>query len=100
MFSIAFDTDGMASTLNPDEVCENHDGRNPGEFSRTHSDGWTISGYVFEDYYTWVNVFEAHHPAFGRVWGDFGDRVFADSQAGYDAFCANHGPVTWDYGDI
>ena len=89
-----------AYTLDPEEVCENHDGNSTGKFSRTHADGWTISGYVSEDWFTWVNEFEASHPDFGRVWGDFEEVVYADSEEAYVAFFAAHTPHEWDYGDI
>jgi hypothetical protein len=100
MFAVTFDTGGMASTLDPSEVCENHDGDSAGHFSRTHADGWTISGTIHEDWYCWVNSFEAHHPVFGAVWGDFEGEVCADSELGYNAFYRAHGPKFWDYQDI
>ncbi len=99
MYEVRFADDSMAHTLDAEEVCENH-GSLTGFSSRTHADGWTISGDIKEDWYYWVNTFEAHHPVFGRVWGDFEDVVFADSQQGYEAFCASHPPRTWDYQDI
>lgn len=100
MFEIEFDVQGSeARTLSPDEVCKDH-GSLTGESSCTHADGWTIQGVICEDYFYWVNNFEAQHPTFGRVWGNFEDKVFADSKEGYDAFCAAHGPQIWDYGDI
>ena len=100
MFKKAFQLEfsHMARTLNPEEVCENGDV--VGFHTRTHQDGWTISGCVHEDWYHWVNEFEAHHPVHGRVWGDFESEVFADSEAGYDAFVQAHSPEEWDYWDI
>ena len=100
MFEITFDVKSMASTLEPEEVCENYNRPQTGYFSRTHADGWTISGWVKEDFCTWVNEFEASHPVFGRVWGDFEDKVFADSKEGYEAFNEAHSPHSWDYQDI
>lgn len=88
-----------ALTLSPDEVREDND-RKVGTPSRTHSDGWTISGEIHEDYYEWVNEFEASHPVFGRVWGDFEGEVFADSEEGFQDFYARHTPEAWDYWDI
>lgn len=96
--TFALDFKSMARTLAPEEVCEQ--GEVTGFHSRTHEDGWTISGYVTEDYYYWVNDFEAIHPVFGRVWGDFESTVFADSEAAYDLFVCNHSPEEWDYWDI
>lgn len=66
----------------------------------THEDGWTVEGEVSEDYYEWVNHFEATHPVFGRVWGDFEDEVYADSEEGFQHFYEHHTPRAWDYWDI
>lgn len=66
----------------------------------THEDGWTVTGDVVEDYYEWVNEFEAIHPVFGRVWGDFEHEVYADSEEGFAHFFEHHPPNEWDYGDI
>lgn len=71
-----------------------------GTHSRTHDSGWTISGEVHEDYFVWVNAFEASHPTLGRVWGDFESEVFADSEEAFADFWRHHEPEDWDYGDI
>lgn len=65
-----------------------------------HESGWTINGEIHEDYYEWINEFEASHPQYGRVWGNFEDEVHADSEEGFAHFYANHPPSAWDYGDI
>ena len=62
--------------------------------------GWTIEGQIHEDYFEWVNEFEATHPDFGRVWGDFEDVVYADSEKAFEHFYENHSPSSWDYYDI
>jgi len=62
--------------------------------------GWEIKGEVIEDWYEWVNAFEATHPDFGRVWGDFESFVYADSEQGFKHFYENHPPTSWDYWDI
>ena len=82
MFEIKPFSDGMAHTLDVEEVCEDHGSQVGGPFTLTHADGWTICGCISEDYYYWVNGFDASHPVFGRVWGDFEDVVYADSQEG------------------
>lgn len=99
MVEVQFKDDGLAHTLDADDVCEGH-GSQTGHHARTHESRWTISGNICEDYYYWVNNFEAHHPDFGRVWGDFEDVVYADTEAGYEAFCAAHPAKVWDYEDI
>lgn len=88
MIEVTFDVQGhLASTLDP-------------EYLGTHNNGWTINGEVHEDYYTWVNEFEAVHLIFGRVWGNFEYTVYADTREGYSDF-VNHFPVSyWDYWDI
>ena len=62
--------------------------------------GWTVTGQVHEDYYEWVNEFEATHETYGRVWGDFEYTVWADSEEGYNHFYKHHTPEEWDYWDI
>jgi hypothetical protein len=77
----------MALTLGPSDLGE-------------HANGWKIEGHVYEDYYEWVNEFEATHPDFGRVWGNFEDVVYADSEQAFEDFYKNHPPMEWDYWDI
>lgn len=76
-----------AYTLNPDDIGK-------------HASGWEISGEIIRDYYEWVNQFKAEHPTYGKVYGDFEDVVFADSNEGFRHFFENHPPCAWDYGDI
>lgn len=97
-FGVDFYSHGGALTLNPEEVTDT--GATYGVHERTHASGWTIKGEIHEDYYTWVNGFEAHHPEYGRVWGDFEEEVYADSEEGFNHFYENHTPEPWDYGDI
>jgi hypothetical protein len=88
-----------AYTLNPEEVLENHN-RETGTFVRVHPDGWIISGRIVEDYYYWVNDFEAIHPVYGRVWGNFEEEVYVDTEEGFQDFMNKHEPHAWDYYDI
>lgn len=100
-FGKDFNSEGGALTLNPDEVCEGeYEVNSNKEYSRTHKDGWTIKGRIHEDYYEWVNDFEAIHPKFGKVWGDFESEVYADTEEGFKDFFDKHKPEEWDYGDI
>jgi len=66
----------------------------------THEDGWTITGEVHEDYFEWVNDFEAVHKKYGKVWGNFEVEVYADNKEGFKHFYRHHTPEAWDYGDI
>lgn len=68
--------------------------------TRIHEDGWTISGFPIRDYFEWVDVFYATHPVHGRVWGNFGDEVSADSVEGFENFYLHHTPYFWDMADI
>ena len=62
--------------------------------------GWVIKGDIQSDWYEWVNEFEAEHPEYGKVWGDFEHTVYADSEDGYIHFITHHEPEQWDYWDI
>ena len=97
-YGIDFKSEGGALTLNPEEVT-NGDEDN-GIHTKEHKDGWIITGEIHEDYYTWVNKFKAEHPTFGKVWGNFEEEVYADSEEGFQDFYSKHKPREWDYGDI
>ena len=71
-----------------------------GTHTRTHDrTGWTITGRISGDYYVWVNSFEAHHPEYGKVWGDFELEVYAETEEGFADFYKNHTPKAWDKWD-
>lgn len=99
-FGIDFDSVGGALTLDPSEVSENGFTKDDDIQQKTHKDGWTIRGIVHQNYFEWVNDFEATHPTYGKVWGNFENEVFADSEDGYNHFYENHTPEDWDYEDI
>lgn len=102
MFEKKYDRDfhSQARTLSPLEVFGPKHDIETGEFSFTHESGWTIRGSICEDWYYWVNEFEASHPTFGKVWGNFEDTVYADSEEGFTHFVEHHEPEEWDYWDI
>lgn len=100
-FGVDFHSSGGALTLNANEVGPSYSTSYeapPDSF--THPDGWTITAKVHEDYYEWINDFEATHPTFGRVWGNFESEVHADSEEAFADFYAKHTPSAWDYWDI
>ncbi len=101
-FGIDFNSEGGALTLDTMEVSDKgfRESNNEAEEEKTHKDGWTIKGVIHEDWYEWVNGFDASHPKYGRVWGDFEDKVFADTEEGFQHFYSNHEPSVWDYWDI
>lgn len=86
-FGVDFDSTGGALTLNPSDI-------------GTHKDGWTITGEIHEDYFEWVNDFEANHPEYGALWGNFEDTVYAISREALEHFMSYHEPSAWDYYDI
>ena len=81
-----FDYYNSAYTLNTDVI-------------GSHSNGWIIKADVVEDYYEWVNYFEAKK---GNNWvyGDFESEVKASSYAALGDFLDNFKPEEWDYQDI
>lgn len=98
-FGKDFFSEGGALTLHTSEITS-EDYPQHGTFrTRTHEDGWTIKGVVKSDYYSWVNEFRASHPQLGRVWGNFEEEVFADSEEAFQDFYKHHTPKAWDYDD-
>lgn len=97
-FGKDFFSNGGALTLRVEEVSK--DDPESGYHTRTHKSGWTISGSIHEDYFTWVNCFSATHPVYGLIIGDFENEVKADSEEAFQHFWANHQPESWDYDDI
>jgi hypothetical protein len=106
-FGIDFNSKGGALTLSCDEVSDlefNDENcglvTHQGVHKKTHPSGWTISGKVSVDYFSWVNEFSATHPTLGEVKGDFEDMVEASSEEAFQHFYSNHPPEDWDYADI
>jgi uncharacterized protein (TIGR02996 family) len=90
-----------ALTLSPSQINQDgHDAKPWVEHTRTHADGWTITGTLSHDYVGWVNEFYATHPHHGVVWGDFESLVFASSEEAYQDFYSKHAPEEWCYEDI
>lgn len=86
-FGVDFHSAGGALTLRPSDIGE-------------HPSGWVVSGKIKEDWFEWVNEFDAVHPALGRVWGDFESEVFFTSIEAYEDFRKYFNPEDWDYWDI
>ncbi len=97
-FGEDFNSTRGALTLDVSEVTDSD--ATGGVHTKTHADGWTITGEVHEDYYTWVNSFSATHPEYGTVAGDFEDEVTATSEEGFKHFWQHHRPTEWDYSNI
>ena len=98
-FGVNFFSGGWALTLSPCEVSGEKQ-TCAGMSERNHRDGWKIKGEIHEDYYYWVNAFEASHKKYGRVWGNFESIVYANSERGFNHFYKHHPPNAWDYRDI
>ena len=111
-FGIEREYDTQMITLSIKEIIENYSEDNgddceTGMYERTHFDGWVIRGLVTEDYFYWVDYFEAVHPFYGRVWCSDSDSgiigqnitIHADSEDGYKAFCESHSFTRWDSDD-
>lgn len=62
--------------------------------------GWIIEGEVMEDWYEWVNDFEAFHPDYGVVSGNYETSITGYSQEAVDHFMKHHPAYEWDYWDI
>ena len=97
-FGVDFHSDGGALTLDAKEVTDGEE--QGGVHTKTHDDGWTITGEIHEDYYEWVNAFKATHPEHGLVEGDFEQAVTATSEEAFAHFWKHHEPQAWDYYDI
>ena len=90
-----------AYTLYPSEVSEGCYTVNDGNvYTRTHKDGWTISGCITEDWFEWVNDFVATKSDGSFVKGNFEDEIIASSIKAVKDFLKNHTPSAWDYWDI
>ena len=85
--SFTLDYSHQARTLDP-------------EYVGTNDSGWTIIGEIHADGLEWVNYFEATHPDFGWVRGDFEEVVEARSKRAYEHFVKHHPTSVWDYHDI
>lgn len=67
---------------------------------KTHDSGWTISALLNDgDGYYYISEFEATHPVYGSVKGDFDILVIATSELGFNNFIENHPYDEWDYQD-
>lgn len=89
----------QAITLNPEYVLPGHD-EETGTFTHVHLNGWIVTGEIVEDYYHWVNNFEAFHPYYGWVKGNFEDEIQCDTEEGFLKFMEEFPPNEWDYYDI
>ena len=93
-----FYSSGGALTLSVSQVCD--DRSESGTHEKAHESGWTIKGEIHEDYYTWVNDFEASHPEYGKLSGNFEGEVTAESEEAFAHFWKHHEPEAWDYMEI
>ena len=67
---------------------------------KTWDNRWTIRGVARVDYYSWVSIFEAFHPTFGRVFGSYNSVVYSETTEGFQDFLSNFPPMIWNHDDI
>lgn len=76
-----------ARTLDP-EILGNNDSE------------WIVRGGVITDHWSWINDFEAFHPDYGLVVGDFEEDIMYSSEKALAHFLKYHCFTEWDYRDI
>jgi hypothetical protein len=69
-------------------------------YTRTHESGWTICAEIKEDWFEWIDDFEASHPIYGKLYGTFEYEVFYETDDALDHFMKHHPFEEWDYYDI
>lgn len=63
--------------------------------------GWTVDAEIQEDYYTWINYFEAYkNNKRCYVKGDFESIIETSSLKTLDDFLSYYNVYEWDYSDI
>lgn len=72
----------------------------PAKIGYFQKSGWTITAKIQKDYYSWINDFEATHPDYGFVKGNFESKIQATSKKAYDHFIKHHPYIEWDYWEI
>jgi hypothetical protein len=73
------------------------------QYSRTHKNGWTISGKIVEDWVSWVPFITASHKNYGIIYGDFSEEIIVVSDNPDKAlfhFLDNNMPLVWSSWDI
>ncbi len=73
------------------------------QYSRTHKNGWTISGQIVEDWVSWVPFITAFHKIYGIIYGDFSEEIIVVSDNPDEAlfhFLDNNIPLVWTSWDI
>jgi hypothetical protein len=73
------------------------------QYSRTHKNGWTISGKIVEDWVSWVPFITAFHKNYGVIYGDFSKEIVVVSDnpdAALFHFLDNNTPLVWTGWDI
>lgn len=69
----------------------------------THENGWTVQGQIHDDYWDWVNYFEAFKGDMqNKMWvvGDFESKIRASSKEALEDFLRYFEVEFWDYNDI
>ena len=53
---------------------------------RMGTDSWVVVGTVKDAPRPYIGRFKASHPRYGKIWGYFGDMVYADNADGWTHF--------------
>jgi hypothetical protein len=70
-------------------------------YTKTHSDGWTISGVIYENWFKWVPEFTACHPVYGSIFSVFHEfKVMSESREAYNHFITHHPIFVLDLYDV
>lgn len=59
-------------------------------YIKTHPSGWTISGFIETDYYSWISKFEAAHQIYGKITADLDDKIIVESYEAWIHFLEYH----------
>lgn len=74
----------------------------PNRLGYHEQSGWNLSGDIHEDYYKWVNEFEAVHSKYGKVRGNLEEGLYYTSEKALKRFIEVYKSAIeiWDYMDI
>jgi hypothetical protein len=93
----------LSITFNPWDISNKKKLEYYKQYSRTHKNGWTISGQIEEDWVSWVSFITAFHKSYGIIYGHFSEEIIVVSDNPDEAlfhFLDNNTPLVWNSWDI
>ena len=72
-------------------------------YTKTHENGWKISGVIKEDFVHYINIISAYHPKFGYIFGNFSEEIHVISfnpKISIEHFLDNNPPLIWNSWNI